>query len=110
GNYDEDFTPYLDRMSKVFKPSREAELEKGQFLRYKELYKSLSKGWSSNEDINRIIEQTRLLMKAFPEDGKFLEKAGQLLCSFDYSLPNTRIVKFLRKNFSTKEYEYMSKA
>jgi len=109
GNYEE-FSGYLDRMSKVYTPARETEIEKGKFLKQKELYKALSKGWSTDNDINRIIENTRLMMKAFPDDGKFLEKAGEVLCSFDYTLPNTRIVKCIRKNFSTKEYEDMAKA
>src|SRR5438093_1385290 len=63
GNYDEDFTPYLDRMSKVYTPARETEIEKGQFLKYKQLYLALSKGWDNNADINRIIENTERLMK-----------------------------------------------
>src|SRR5947209_6187570 len=109
GNYDEDFTPYLDRMSKVYTPPRETEIEKGKFLRYKELYKSLSKGWDDNSDINRIIENTERLMKMFPDDGEFLTKCGELLCSFDYRAPKTKFVKVVVKSFSKGDLEDLVK-
>jgi HK97 family phage prohead protease len=86
---------------KILETDRDREIGKGSFLRDRELYRVLAKGWDTNQKVENIVKSVKLMMSIY-RDATFLEKASQVLLAFDPTLPNTR---FVSKNWIRKVHE-----
>ena len=101
-NYDEDMEKYRKSLLKILETDRDREIQKGLFLRDRELYRVLSKGWDTNEKVETIVKSVKLMMSIY-RDAKFLDKASQVLLAFDPTLPTTRFIS--RRDWISKVHE-----
>ena len=99
---DEDMERYRKSLLKILETDRDREIQKGSFLRDRELYRVLAKGWDTNEKIENIVKSVKLMMSIY-RDAKFLDKASQVLLAFDPTLPTTQFIS--RKNWISKVHE-----
>ena len=99
---DEDMERYRKSLLKILETDRDREIQKGLFLRDRELYRVLAKGWDTNEKVETIVKSVKLMMSIY-RDAKFLDKASQVLLAFDPTLPTTQFIS--RKNWISKVHE-----
>jgi len=103
-NYDEDMEKYRKSLFKILETDRDREIAKGLFLRDRELYRVLAKGWDTNEKVENIVKSVKLMMSIY-RDAEFLEKASQILLSFDPTPPNTYFVRPKTFHWISKVHE-----
>src|SRR2546425_7526935 len=101
---DEDMERYRKSLLKISETDRDREIQKGLFLRDRELYRVLSKGWDTNEKVETIVKSVKLMMSIY-RDAEFLGKASQILLSFDPTLPNTYFVRPKTFHWISKVHE-----
>jgi len=74
-NYDEDMEKCRKSLLKILETDRDREIQKGLFLRDRELYRVLEKGWDTDQKVENIVKSVKLMMSIY-RDAKFLEKAS----------------------------------
>ena len=103
-NYDEDMEKCRKSLLKILETDRDREIQKGLFLRDRELYRVLEKGWDTDQKVENIVKSVKLMMSIY-RDAKFLEKASQVLLAFDLSLPNTQFIRPKTFHWISKVHE-----
>jgi len=64
-NYDEDMEKYRKSLLKILETDRDREIQKGLFLRDRELYRVLAKGWDTNQKVENIVKSVKLMMSIY---------------------------------------------